>query len=353
MKRSVVIGGGIAGIVAAYRLAALGKKVILVERDQSLGGLLQSRCINGKFYDFGTHLLSMTGISELDNFLFAGLSTVDLSTSSVASFNRTLHVGSTFPHDFGFSDHDRSLFLNSYLQLDKTVAPPNTFPNLAEQLTFTYGTLIYNQLLAPTLHKFFHESPTNLAPDSHRLFGLNRIILGDSDTTRELKKNELYDNDLAFHAHQDGLKPDLSLFYPLNGGVGAWPKLLLEKLKVLDVEVVTNAQYTLTCMNDEITQIDLCGKTYDTDLVVSTIPLGALLKTLCPSHLPSGVTRTCLSTVLVHLDYPSDYLCDSLYVYNHDPCHRAFRVSLYGNYHHSVPSRSNHLTVEFLVPTTP
>ena len=54
MKQSVVvIGGGVAGIVAAYRLASLGNKVLLVERANSLGGLLQSRCINGRYYDFG------------------------------------------------------------------------------------------------------------------------------------------------------------------------------------------------------------------------------------------------------------------------------------------------------------
>ena len=37
---------------------------------------------------------------------------------------------------------------------------------------------------------------------------------------------------------------------------------------------------------------------------------------------------------------------------NYDPSHHSFRVSLYGNYLHSVGKQSNHLTVEFLVSDT-
>ena len=154
MRTAVVIGGGIAGIVAAYRLASLGNKVILVERAKSLGGLLRSRSINGKFYDYGSHLLSKTGSLDLDSFLFDGLNTIDLTSMSVGSFNRTLHSDSSFLHDFGFSDDDRSLFLKSYLELDKTTQKTNSFSNLSEQLTSTFGSVIYDRLLSPTLSKF-------------------------------------------------------------------------------------------------------------------------------------------------------------------------------------------------------
>ena len=82
MRTTVVIGGGIAGIVAAYRLASHGSKVILVERAKSLGGLLRSRSINGKFFDYGSHLLSKTGLVDLDSFLFDGLDTIDLTSLS-------------------------------------------------------------------------------------------------------------------------------------------------------------------------------------------------------------------------------------------------------------------------------
>lgn len=353
MRTTVVIGGGIAGIVAAYRLASHGSKVILVERAKSLGGLLRSRSINGKFFDYGSHLLSKTGLVDLDSFLFDGLDTIDLTSLSVGSFNRTLHADSSFLHDFGFSDDDRTLFLKSYLELDKIIQQTHLFSNLSEQLTSTFGRVIYERLLCPTLSKFFHESPVNLAPDSHRLFGLNRIILGDPQTTRELKKNKFYDCDLAFHHHQEGISPNASLFYPLSGGVGAWISLLTSKLHSLNVDIVTSSQYSFSYSNDRISQIHLCGNTYDLDLVVSTIPSFNLHKILDPSSSLPRINSASLSTFLVHFEYQGEYLCDSLYIYNHDPRHHIFRVSLYGNYLYSLSSRTNHITVEFLVTESP
>ncbi|NQV02203.1 MAG: NAD(P)/FAD-dependent oxidoreductase, partial [Bacteroidia bacterium] len=41
-KTTVVIGGGVAGITAASRLADLGEKVILLEREEKIGGHLRN-----------------------------------------------------------------------------------------------------------------------------------------------------------------------------------------------------------------------------------------------------------------------------------------------------------------------
>jgi protoporphyrinogen oxidase len=47
MTRSVVIGGGISGCVAALRLARAGREVVLLERGPNLGGLVVSFEIGG------------------------------------------------------------------------------------------------------------------------------------------------------------------------------------------------------------------------------------------------------------------------------------------------------------------
>ena len=52
-KTIVVIGGGIAGLTAAYELVLAGKTVVLLERDPRVGGNIKGITINGKFVDLG------------------------------------------------------------------------------------------------------------------------------------------------------------------------------------------------------------------------------------------------------------------------------------------------------------
>ena len=47
MRDVIIIGGGISGLTAAYTLAKAGRAVTLVEREASLGGLLQTRHLAG------------------------------------------------------------------------------------------------------------------------------------------------------------------------------------------------------------------------------------------------------------------------------------------------------------------
>ena len=240
------------------------------------------------------------------------------------------------------------LFLTLIFVFSTKLELLTAFNNLADQLIYTFGPLIYDNLLEPSLIKFFHTSPVNLAPDSHRLFGLHRIILGDPETIRNLKMDPSFDRDLAFHSHQEGSSSHASSFYPLHGGVGAWPQLLTQKLRELNVEIVTNAQYTLTHSNNRISQIDLCSNCYDLDLVVSTIPLGPLCKSLYPPQAYSTIKPTFLSTILVHFEYPADYCIDSLYVNNYDQVITLSAFLCMVIILHSIGKQSNHLTVSFL-----
>ena len=54
-KRVVIIGGGPAGLTAAYELSKCGRKSIVVEKEKSVGGI--SRTVNYKNYlfDIGGH----------------------------------------------------------------------------------------------------------------------------------------------------------------------------------------------------------------------------------------------------------------------------------------------------------
>lgn len=47
MREVIIIGGGISGLTAAYTLTKAGRPVTLIEREPVLGGLLQTRLIEG------------------------------------------------------------------------------------------------------------------------------------------------------------------------------------------------------------------------------------------------------------------------------------------------------------------
>jgi protoporphyrinogen oxidase len=68
---TIVVGGGISGILSALLLAKTHSNVVLIERETKIGGLLSSvTSPAGDSFDYGTHYLIDTGIEEIDSLLF-------------------------------------------------------------------------------------------------------------------------------------------------------------------------------------------------------------------------------------------------------------------------------------------
>ena len=55
MKKIVIIGGGITGLSAAWKLAENGKEVIIIESSDSVGGLARSVKVDNYYFDIGPH----------------------------------------------------------------------------------------------------------------------------------------------------------------------------------------------------------------------------------------------------------------------------------------------------------
>src|SRR5262245_58938265 len=54
-RRFVVIGAGPAGLTAAYELTGLGHRPIVLEKEQSVGGLARTENYRGFYFDMGGH----------------------------------------------------------------------------------------------------------------------------------------------------------------------------------------------------------------------------------------------------------------------------------------------------------
>ena len=59
---AIIVGGGIAGLTSATYLARAGKKILLIEKNQELGGLVNSFQRDGFTFDVGVRAILDAGI---------------------------------------------------------------------------------------------------------------------------------------------------------------------------------------------------------------------------------------------------------------------------------------------------
>ena len=205
-RSMVIVGSGIAGIYAALlaKTKFPNAFISLVEQSEQLGGLLSSTSIDGHWFDYGTHVPRFTGDDSIDTLLF---SSIDLSAfrqfqnvnaANVGPFN-ALYTDSPNPFLGSVKNTLRTQQL-SELESQNTndVHDTKDYSSLEAQLTSKYGQSLTTHFFEPLMKKRFGVSTSNLVPDSHKIIGLQRLILGDGELMRDLKKSPSLDEILAF-----------------------------------------------------------------------------------------------------------------------------------------------------------
>jgi len=81
----VILGGGCAGLAAALRLSRCGHRVVVVERDDHVGGLAGGVHINGNTYEYGPHVFHTTDPEVLGD-------VTSLMGDALAPFTRTIRI---------------------------------------------------------------------------------------------------------------------------------------------------------------------------------------------------------------------------------------------------------------------
>ncbi len=103
-QRAVVIGGGLAGMTAALRLADSGYEAVLVEKEQELGGNLRHIHYSPEGDDVQAHLLTLVDtVAKHPRILLRTGSVVDRVDGYVGNFRSTLLAGdgSSEEHEHG------------------------------------------------------------------------------------------------------------------------------------------------------------------------------------------------------------------------------------------------------------
>ncbi len=348
----LIVGGGIAGIVAALRASEQGWTVTLVERQPALGGLLASvRPESGPHsFDLGTHIPAATGDDGLDALLFGGMRDDEwriLPALHAGTFwNGRLSPDSACLDLRTLPPTDYAAVLTE--MLDETVVPAVGFQTLADQLTAVYGPRLLKTVFEPTLRKFYGLGAAGLAPDAHRLFGLLRFLCLDPATARKVKRNPVLDGKIGLHDFREtvpGASPPLAR-YPRAGGVVRWIDHLAQKLA--DVGVNVRLGVALSGLDAERgVATSTAAETLEFDQLGWSLPPSQLLRLVAHPAAPSLPSPRLASATLYHFLTESSPLPPSLYVTCYDPAFRTFRVTLYRNLQPDVggPAR---ITVELL-----
>jgi len=94
---AVVIGSGMGGMAAAAALSKVGRKVLLLEQYQTLGGLTHSFSREGFTWDAGIHYLSGIAPGDRERDILDWLSGTPIEFTSMGAVYDNLHIGDAAP----------------------------------------------------------------------------------------------------------------------------------------------------------------------------------------------------------------------------------------------------------------
>lgn len=172
LKKIVIIGAGITGLALAWKLSRKGFKVIVVERQNFVGGLATSILYKGYKIDIGPHYLTIPKNSELASEikeLIGDNEIIELSDFTFEKyyqtfFNERFYSGYPTLWDVifksGFSFFIKSIIFFMFEKVKKLTRRTSS-NNVKEYLKDNYGDFLYRIWFKPYLQKRY---PNNNLP---------------------------------------------------------------------------------------------------------------------------------------------------------------------------------------------
>ncbi|MEF3693744.1 MAG: NAD(P)/FAD-dependent oxidoreductase [Candidatus Cloacimonadota bacterium] len=245
---SIIVGGGMAGLTAASYLARAGQKVLLLEKNRELGGLVNTFSNHGFRYDAGVRALEDAGI------IFPMLKELGIelevvrSRVSIGIENEILHIDSIESLS-QYRDLLKSLYPESGDEIDKLI---KIIRKIMKNMDVLYGieNPLFKDLKRDT--SFIFKTLLPWLPRFLLTIGkINRMQLPVEDYLLSIIKNPSLRDVIAQHFFQNTptffalsyFSLYLDYFYP-KGGVGKLSEALSSKILTLGAEIKTETMVT-------------------------------------------------------------------------------------------------------------
>lgn len=265
----IIIGGGVAGLMAGIELASSGKSVVLLEKEDVVGGQCKTEVLktNDEEYrfDYGGHrfitnneyLLDFVEDVLGDELLVAQRSSVILHNNRMYEYplniKNLLKVAPLSLLAGAFIDT-----LKIVLKMTKT-----NDKNFKTWITSRFGKTLYKNFFGPYTEKLWGIKPKYLSAD----WAGQRISLVD---LKDVVKKLLFKNKKTARTYAKSYR------YP-KYGFGSLPIKMAKRFEDLGGVIITNAQASeFTYDESKIKSVKTKDNEYFADNIISTMPLNEM-----------------------------------------------------------------------------
>ncbi|MBL9051076.1 MAG: NAD(P)-binding protein [Tabrizicola sp.] len=331
-----IIGGGFAGIYSAWRCAHAGLKVLLVEKDDHLGGALHSVEKLGYLVDIGAHHLDLRAPRDAEFYgdILGGSLKIIENHGWASTTGGAFTFGLEVP-DFSTSDTDLcAKALSELAQIRESEVQPE---GLQDWLSWKFGTTLSTHLGAIVAKVTGAPASALDRAAASGLGMLSRVKLGSDSEMVALKgQSEILNDRLAVSlACRDirflGKNNTFRFGYPASGSLRAFCTSAAERLTELKVEIRLGESILDISSRPESVSLTLSDSKATARSVLWTLPENGLLKLL---RLDSEVSMASqpVGAVIHVFEVGVDDILGPSYVHDFSPDRVSFRYSRPGTY---------------------
>jgi protoporphyrinogen oxidase len=344
-RKTVIVGGGISGLYAALLQVKYGKgaDTIIID-NKKIGGLFSSHNYSsvGKF-DIGTHILSETGIKEIDEILepFYLNSNWNIMTGNTRDLCGTLQNGKLFTNtafiDLAFLSSEMKMKIIDEIS-NLTNNSINYYDdNLERYLKNKYGNIIC-EIYRPIIESKFKIELDKLSKYALNFLPLSKFNL--FNTTDEYYQNinifPKLKEIIAFPNQREipvEYTSQRKCYYPKKIGIELIVDEIKEYLINHNVEIYENQNTNIESSdNDKINVVSVDGKRILVENIFWSAGLIPYAKFIKYDFNISKLDEP-LNTIIFHFLCNKKLVCDDVfYFYNLDTDSNLYRLTCYQNF---------------------